>query len=428
MRVELEKAIPDDPAAGGHAVREARAHPERAAHEVLGTAHAPRRRRAPAARLRRAPRGPLPARRLPRPLPPHASTASARQPPDPSLPCEHSERFRLDCYNRIQQELAHQLFQDWTAPGFPRFLVVQIQHANPYYDDSYAVNSENLGPYGDAIQYELLPVRREDVPRARPGLGPLHVRGIDGGLGGARRAGPLPGRVERLLGRLPRPDRLPRVRDDEPLRGPERLLGRGARSAAWRGRATATGSGHVSATPRAVEPRGARARHEEPLGRAVRHLGGGLLAGGGGRLPEADLRQAHGRDRPGGGGALARELRPRPHPEARLVEGPGPEAPGQDPHLHRRHGQLLPQQRGVPRGGLPEDDRPALRRRGGLRRPGRALLERRPHPPERVLPPPLRPDVRAEDGGEDREDGAAGGGHAPAGATEPRAEASLQDA
>ena len=31
-------------------------------------------------------------------------------------------------------------------------------------------------------------------------------------------------------------------------------------------------------------------------------------------------------------------------------------------------------------GGLPEDDdRPALRRRGGLRRPRRALLERRPH-------------------------------------------------
>ena len=36
-------------------------------------------------------------------------------------------------------------------------LVVEIQHANPYYDDSYAVNSANLGPYGDAITYELIP-------------------------------------------------------------------------------------------------------------------------------------------------------------------------------------------------------------------------------------------------------------------------------
>jgi len=35
--------------------------------------------------------------------------------------------------------------------------VVEIQHANPYYDDSYAVNSANLGPYGDAITYELIP-------------------------------------------------------------------------------------------------------------------------------------------------------------------------------------------------------------------------------------------------------------------------------
>ena len=43
------------------------------------------------------------------------------------------------------------------APNFPRVLLVEIQHANPYYDDSYAVNSANLGPYGDAITYELIP-------------------------------------------------------------------------------------------------------------------------------------------------------------------------------------------------------------------------------------------------------------------------------
>jgi hypothetical protein len=78
-------------------------------------------------------------------------------PPDPDLKCEYSERFRLDCYNRVQQEHAYQFYKDWTGPGFPRFLIIEIQHANPYYDDSYAVNSENLGPYGDAITYELLP-------------------------------------------------------------------------------------------------------------------------------------------------------------------------------------------------------------------------------------------------------------------------------
>jgi hypothetical protein len=78
-------------------------------------------------------------------------------PPDPNLKCEYSERFRLDCYNRVQQEQTYQFYKDWTSPGYPRTIVIEIQHANPYYDDSYAVNSANLGPYGDAITYELIP-------------------------------------------------------------------------------------------------------------------------------------------------------------------------------------------------------------------------------------------------------------------------------
>jgi hypothetical protein len=88
---------------------------------------------------------------------PHDFEGFREQPPDPDLKCEYSERFHLDCYNRIQQEQAYQLYKDWTGPGFPRQIVIQIQHANPYYDDSYAVNSANLGPYGDAITYELIP-------------------------------------------------------------------------------------------------------------------------------------------------------------------------------------------------------------------------------------------------------------------------------
>jgi hypothetical protein len=111
---------------------------------------------------------------------PHTFDAFREEPPDPALPCEHSERFRLDCYNRTQQELAHQLYRDWTAPAFPRFLVVQVQHANPYYDDSYAVNSENLGPYGDAIQHELVPF----VEKTFRGLGQGWARFTYGGSTG----------------------------------------------------------------------------------------------------------------------------------------------------------------------------------------------------------------------------------------------------
>ena len=79
------------------------------------------------------------------------------EPPDPNLKPEYSERFRLEGYNRIEQENAYQFYKDWTGPNYPRYLLVEIQHANPYYDDSYAVNSQNLGPYGDAITYELIP-------------------------------------------------------------------------------------------------------------------------------------------------------------------------------------------------------------------------------------------------------------------------------
>jgi hypothetical protein len=79
------------------------------------------------------------------------------EPPDPSLTCEPSARFQLDCYNRIVQEHAHQFYKDWTGPDFPRVLLIEIQHPTPYYDDSYAVNSANNGPYGDAIMRELIP-------------------------------------------------------------------------------------------------------------------------------------------------------------------------------------------------------------------------------------------------------------------------------
>ncbi len=79
------------------------------------------------------------------------------EPPDPNLKPDYSERFHLAGYNRIQQQEAYKNYQLWIAAGTPRYLVIKLQHANPYYDDSYAVNSANLGPYGDAIETELMP-------------------------------------------------------------------------------------------------------------------------------------------------------------------------------------------------------------------------------------------------------------------------------
>ena len=78
------------------------------------------------------------------------------------------------------QEQSYQFFKDWTGPGFPRVLLVQIQHATPFYDDSYAVNSASNGPYGDAIQYELIP----EVEKRFRGLGAGWARFVFGGSTG----------------------------------------------------------------------------------------------------------------------------------------------------------------------------------------------------------------------------------------------------
>ena len=100
--------------------------------------------------------------------------------PDPNLKPEYSERFHLEGYNRIVEEQAYQFYKDWTGPDFPRFLIVEIQHANPYYDDSYAVNSANLGPYGDAITYELIP----EIEKRYRGIGKGWARFLYGGSTG----------------------------------------------------------------------------------------------------------------------------------------------------------------------------------------------------------------------------------------------------
>ena len=101
-------------------------------------------------------------------------------PPDDSLKPDYSERFHLSGYNRIQQQEAFDFYKKWTSANFPRFLVIEIQHANPYYDDSYAVNSANLGPYGDAIMYELLPA----IEKQFRGLGQGWARFTYGGSTG----------------------------------------------------------------------------------------------------------------------------------------------------------------------------------------------------------------------------------------------------
>jgi hypothetical protein len=71
-----------------------------------------------------------------------------------SQPLPPQLRSMLGSLNR---ESGHEFYREWTSSGFPHMIAVTFQHPTPYFDDSYAVNSANDGPYGDAIMKELIP-------------------------------------------------------------------------------------------------------------------------------------------------------------------------------------------------------------------------------------------------------------------------------
>jgi Putative esterase len=54
-------------------------------------------------------------------------------------------------------ETGYQFYKAWNSDDFPRMIAVTFQHPTPFFDDSYAVNSANNGPYGDALMTELIP-------------------------------------------------------------------------------------------------------------------------------------------------------------------------------------------------------------------------------------------------------------------------------
>jgi hypothetical protein len=92
------------------------------------------------------------------------------QPPDASL---RGRQLKLATYG-------YAFYQDWISGRMLRMIIVEIQHANPYYDDSYAVDSANVGPYGTAIMRELLP----EVEKRYRGIGQGWARGLYGGSTG----------------------------------------------------------------------------------------------------------------------------------------------------------------------------------------------------------------------------------------------------
>ena len=81
---------------------------------------------------------------------------------------------------RDNQAAAYQFYKDWNGPKFPRMIHVLVQHPTPYFDDSYAVNSANNGPYGDAITLDLIPM----IEKQFRGIGAGWARVTTGGSTG----------------------------------------------------------------------------------------------------------------------------------------------------------------------------------------------------------------------------------------------------
>jgi hypothetical protein len=79
-----------------------------------------------------------------------------------------------------RDKAAYKFFQDWTSGRLPRVIIIYVQNANPYYDDSYDVDSANVGPYGTAINDELIPA----IEKKYRGIGQGWARATFGGSTG----------------------------------------------------------------------------------------------------------------------------------------------------------------------------------------------------------------------------------------------------
>ena len=110
-----------------------------------------------------------------------------------------TEQSRADLPIREGRISGPELYKRWTAAGFPRMIAVTFQHPTMFFDDSYAVNSANNGPYGDAIMNELIPYVEEHFRIIRQPYARVLVRRIDRRLGVAGAAGVPSGILRRNM-------------------------------------------------------------------------------------------------------------------------------------------------------------------------------------------------------------------------------------
>ncbi len=307
-------------------------------------------------------------------------------PPDPDLKPDYSERFHLAGYNRIQQQEAYAFYKKWISPGFPRYIVIEIEHANPYYDDSYAVNSANLGPYGDALNKELIPY----IEKKFRGLGAGWARFTYGGSTGGWEALATqvfyPDMYNGTFAACPDPVDF-HAYTVVNLYADKNAYALTGQAASVERPAIRNYLGEIFATQRdanymeyALGDHG-RSGGQYDIWQAV------FGPEGADGYPKPIF------DKDTGDIDPAVAIYWRDHYDltniiARDWKNAGPETRRQDPHLCRQRRHLLSQQRRLFRASEPgAPEKPGLWRRSRLRRPRGALLERRPHTRQRLFAP-----------------------------------------
>jgi hypothetical protein len=112
--------------------------------------------------------------------------------PDVTYPVNYVHgHFSLDAPHRFRTEppendnprdlAGYEFYKYWISDDCPRMIAVTFQHPNPYYDDSYAVNSPNVGPYGDAFMEELIPMVEKEFRITRQPYARVLSGGSTGG-------------------------------------------------------------------------------------------------------------------------------------------------------------------------------------------------------------------------------------------------------
>jgi hypothetical protein len=99
---------------------------------------------------------------------------------DPSAkPPSRAELARLQRYG--DRESRYAFSQAWMRGDAPPMVAVTFLHPTPYYDDSYAVDSVNNGPYGTAIMTELIPYLEHRFRLIASGRARFLIGGSTGG-------------------------------------------------------------------------------------------------------------------------------------------------------------------------------------------------------------------------------------------------------